>query len=150
MTIILGYGEDSLTLWALKNHLSEILSYLDDKSKLDDCLIFYRPSFGRKGGKNNPCFGEFDSILATSENVYLIESKWDNYTRNVNDYIPLVHAQIIRHDIFSRYYLDWDDVRYKNWQDFYNNKKYEDKKIPKSESKLARNLVFILNKLKNL
>jgi hypothetical protein len=67
---IIGYGEDALTYWALTTKLQDILDKLD-KTKADDCLVFYRPSFGR--GMN---IGEFDAILATPKTVYLIESKW--------------------------------------------------------------------------
>ena len=47
MSEIFGYGEDALTFWALKRHLSEILKELKDKTEPSDCLIFFRPSFGR-------------------------------------------------------------------------------------------------------
>lgn len=44
---MLGYSEDAFTFWALKRHLTEILEKLNDKTKPSDCLIFFRPSFGR-------------------------------------------------------------------------------------------------------
>jgi len=47
MNEILAYGEDALSYWALKERLSEILKKLDDSSNPSDCLIFFRPSFGR-------------------------------------------------------------------------------------------------------
>ena len=71
---ILGYGEDSLTFWALKYRLKDILKKLNDKTPSSKCTIFYRPSFGRG---NYICFGEFDAILATEKFIYLIESKWE-------------------------------------------------------------------------
>lgn len=43
--MILGYGEDPLTFWALKSKLPDILKVLNDKSAPSDCLIFYRPSY---------------------------------------------------------------------------------------------------------
>lgn len=75
MSKIFGYGEDALTLWALKQHTSNILEEFQDKTPISNCLIFYRPSFGRGFGS---VFGEFDAILVSRENIYLIESKWDN------------------------------------------------------------------------
>lgn len=72
---IFGYGEDALTLWLLKNQPHEILRQFNDEGKPSDCLVFYRPSFGRSGGPDSAEFGEFDAILASKENVYLIESK---------------------------------------------------------------------------
>ena len=58
--MILGYGEDPLTFWALKSKLSNILEKLEDESEPSDCLIFYRPSFGRSGGAQRAEFGEFE------------------------------------------------------------------------------------------
>ena len=81
MSKILGYGEDALTLWALKHHVPKILEEFQDKTPILDCLVFYRPSFGRHGQANSSVFGEFDAILASRKNIYLIESKWDNLTQ---------------------------------------------------------------------
>jgi len=47
MSEILGYGEDAFTFWALKRHLAKILDELTDKTEPSDCLIFFRPGFGR-------------------------------------------------------------------------------------------------------
>ena len=81
MCKILGYGEDALTLWALKHRTSDILESFQDQTAPSDCLIFYRPSFGRHSKEGSAVFGEFDAILVSSENIYLIESKWDNLRR---------------------------------------------------------------------
>ena len=76
----MGYGEDALTLWALKKQLTKILGTFKDSTDMVDCLVFYRPSFGRSGGPNSAEFGEFDAIVASKERIYLIESKWDNHS----------------------------------------------------------------------
>ena len=34
---VYAYGEDALTLWAIKNRLSEILGKLGDETKVDEC-----------------------------------------------------------------------------------------------------------------
>lgn len=49
---IFAYGEDALTLWSLKNKLDVILKKLEDFTPVSQCKIFYRPSFGRRGGEN--------------------------------------------------------------------------------------------------
>ncbi len=77
MSKIFGSGEDTLTLWLLKHQESKILDEFKDYTKTSDCLAFYRPSFGRSGGEDSAEFGEFDAILVSLENLYLIESKWD-------------------------------------------------------------------------
>ena len=97
---IFGYGEDALTLWALKHHTSAILETFQDQTAPSNCIIFYRPSFGRSGGSKSAEFGEFDAILASSENVYLIESKWDNLSRFNKREITLRAEQKMRHRIF--------------------------------------------------
>jgi hypothetical protein len=70
MSEFFGYGEDAFTLWALKNKKKMVLEKFNDKSAPSDCLNFYRPSFGRSGGKQSAEFGEFDAILVSLENVY--------------------------------------------------------------------------------
>ena len=74
---LLGYGEDGLTLWAIKNRLDTILDKLKDDSDPNNCLVYYRPSFGRRGGLKSAQFGEFDFILLSEHGIYLVESKWD-------------------------------------------------------------------------
>ncbi|MFA6548918.1 MAG: hypothetical protein WCT39_03180 [Candidatus Margulisiibacteriota bacterium] len=69
---VFGYGEDSLTLWALKNKLNEILAGLGVDVKFSECHILYRPSFGR--GQRG-C-GEPDFMLLTPKKIYIGESKW--------------------------------------------------------------------------
>lgn len=127
---IIGYGEDALTLFALKEHLRDILNDLEDNTDSTNCLIFYRPSFGR--GKHG--FGEFDAILSTQKNIYLIESKWDKLQEKRNNEYKLEYNQIRRHIIFSAFYNN-DSNGFKN-------------NIPPEGSLQARNLFFIINKLK--
>jgi hypothetical protein len=69
--MIYGYGEDSLTLWALKNKFQEICNQLNEPG-IDKHIIFYRPSFGR--GKTG--LGEPDFIIGTPKRLYIGESKW--------------------------------------------------------------------------
>jgi len=154
MNEILGYGEDAFTLWALKKRISEILDKLNDHSSQSDCLIFFRPSFGRSGGKGSAQFGEFDSILASSKNIYLIETKWDNFSENENDEIILNNEQVLRHKIFSWYYMNWDARQSPDWRKFVNAlqddfiRNFPDRKIAPPKSLLAQNLEFVLKKLK--
>lgn len=157
MNEILGYGEDAFTLWALKKHISKILDKFNDRSSPSDCLIFFRPSFGRSGGKESKQFGEFDSILASSENLYLIESKWDNFSENKYDEIKLEHQQVLRHEIFIWYYKNWRHQEYRGWKEFRTvplqndfERSFRDRKkaITPLKSLLAENLEFVLKKLK--
>ena len=48
---IIGYGEDALTLWAIKNKLHAILQELNDNSDVSRCKVFFRPSFGQRGAR---------------------------------------------------------------------------------------------------
>ncbi len=151
---ILGYGEDALTLGIIQRQSSEILETLGDNSSSSNSLVFFRPSLGRSGGKNNPQFGEFDLIIATANNVYLIESKWDNFTINDNDVIELKSEQILRHKIFSWYFVNWNAHQHKSWDDFVEQKTdifsklFSGKLIAKPETLLAQNLETILVKLR--
>jgi len=153
MCKILGYGEDALTLWALKQRTSDILESFQDQTAPSDCLIFYRPSFGRHSKEGSAVFGEFDAILVSSENIYLIESKWDNLRRFKKDKVILDKEQKLRHRIFSWYITHWDKKYCHNWKSFVKEQQYEfqkkfrTKNIAPTGSLLATNLEFILNKL---
>ncbi|MBZ5529698.1 MAG: hypothetical protein LAN71_17600 [Acidobacteriia bacterium] len=151
MSKIFGYGEDALTLWALKQHASSILKEFQDKTPISDCLIFYRPSFGRHSKANSSVFGEFDAILVSKESIYLIESKWDNLAEFSNSELLLREEQTIRHRIFSWYLTHWSKNYLNNWQTFINEHqndfKFGNKTIAPADSLLARNLELILSRL---
>jgi len=151
MAKIFGYGEDCLTLWTLKQRIPHILEQFQDKTMPSNCLVFYRPSFGRRSKKNSSIFGEFDALLASSENIYLIESKWDNLTEFKNDKLTLNKEQKLRHQIFSWYLTHWSKRYYKKWESFVKEQqhdfKFQGKTIAPAYSLLATNLEFILNKL---
>jgi hypothetical protein len=149
----LGYGEDALTLWALKQHVSKILEEFQDKTAISDCLVFYRPSFGRHSKTNSSVFGEFDAIIASKENIYLIESKWDNLSQFHNKEFTLRDEQTLRHEIFSWYLTHWNSKYSNNWQSFINENQehfpYQQKSIAPSGSLLAQNLEHILTTIHN-
>jgi hypothetical protein len=137
MSKLFGYGEDFLTLWAINEQLQEILGRFEHHETPSDCLIFYRPSFGRSGGKDSAEFGEFDAIIATKKKR-----------------IVLREGQIVRHKIFTWYLTHWNKKYLTNWGEFVENNKEKfvsGKKLPKiQEGKqciLATNLEFILSKL---
>jgi hypothetical protein len=138
MSKIFGYGEDALTLWLLKNKPEQILTRFSDKTEPSDCLAFYRPSFGRRGGPDSAEFGEFDAILASKENVYLIESKWDNHRQNTKTELMLRPEQTERHEVFRWYLSNWN-----------SGKEFiEGKKIAPENSLLAMNLQHVLIQLR--
>lgn len=153
MCRIFGYGEDAFTLWALKHYIAKILKSFQDKTSPSNCLIFYRPSFGRRGGAQSAEFGEFDGILASSENIYLIESKWDNLSKFEKDEITIRPEQKLRHQIFSWYITCWDRKYSNDWENFIKGhtndfqKKFPEKKITPPNKLLTTNLQFILNSL---
>lgn len=156
MTKILGYGEDALTLRLLMKQTPSILGKFEDKTSPSDCLIFYRPSFGRSGGSKSAEFGEFDAIIASRENVYLIESKWDNLGKYDRKSLFLGEEQVLRHEIFSWYLLHWNKKYRNDWQCFVDQNKsdfkFEGKPLVTQkdgkQNLLATNLEFILDKLK--
>ena len=150
MNKILGYGEDALTLWALKRHVSKILEKFQDKTAPSKCLTFYRPSFGRRSRKGSSVFGEFDAIIVSPKNIYLIESKWDNLTEYRKYEIKLGQEQKLRHEIFSWYLMHWNKKYSGRWESFRENYrgkfKFQRKTMPLKGSLLATNLEFILTK----
>ena len=141
MIKIFGYGEDALTLWFLRNQLGELLNKFSDNTAPSDCIVFYRPSFGRSGGPESAEFGEFDAILASRENVYLIESKWDNHRLINRTELILQPEQTERHEIFRWYLSNWNNG--KESAEFVKGKK-----IAPANSLLAANLEYILSQLR--
>ncbi|MFH0940180.1 MAG: hypothetical protein V1899_13010 [Planctomycetota bacterium] len=144
--LIIGYGEDALTYWAITSQLDKILLKLNDPSRPADATVIYRPSFGRGGGAN---FGEFDAILGTQHAIYLVESKWD-----ADNTIELPDEQVRRHDIMQWYLKTWRESCLQNWQtvtkqDMAFQDTFPNKKIAPVGSRLAQNLEFILDKLSN-
>lgn len=150
MVKVIGYGEDALTYWALTEQIESVLTKLNDKSHQADCLLFFRPSFGRKGGPY-ASFGEFDAILATSQSIYLIESKWDSSSKNGT--IDLETNQILRHIIFSWYFERWNKEKFQSWQSFIEKykqefeKKFNGKEMPSAEEKLSGNIEYVIDRL---
>jgi hypothetical protein len=153
MSDILGYGEDALTLWALKNCLKQVLVIFNDNTNPKDCLIFYRPSFGRSGGKGNSEFGEFDAIVASREKYYLMESKWDNHSKYEKESLILREEQLLRHEVFTWYLFNWGTKYSGNWGLFKieQEKGLEklNKTIPPADSLLAKNLESVLAQIVN-
>jgi uncharacterized protein with HEPN domain len=97
----LGYGEDALTLVYLQNKekRKELFDRINSIEELkdvvsDNCIIFYRPSFGRRYG-----FGEPDFIIFNKkENIVIFgESKWDGGTNklpNLNETTKQINNRI--------------------------------------------------------
>jgi hypothetical protein len=136
----------------LREHLFEILNKFQDKTPQSECLVFYRPSFGRRNSKaNSSVFGEFEAIIASKKNVYLIESKWDNLGEFKNDELMLRKEQTSRHKILSWYLTHWNEEYSDSWysfaEDYGNDFKKEFKEHEKTivaNSLLAKNLEFFL------
>jgi hypothetical protein len=104
---IVGYGEDSLTLWALRHDLSHILGAVGDKSIPGECELFYRPGFGRKGGVDSAEFGEFDFLILSPARFYLGESKWDRSGEVGTGELIIDHIQEVRHSVLRSYIEMW-------------------------------------------
>ena len=132
---VYAYGEDALTLWAIKNRVPEILGELGDETKVDNCKIFFRPSFGR-GGKGTSNFGEFDFILLTGKAIYLGESKWDGSSEKLKDgLLELRPEQLSRHNVFKWYMDNWTFAcpQLTDWKDLIHASKNREPKFPKVE-----------------
>lgn len=117
MPQMFGYGEDALTYWALSTQLVQLLRNLNDDSAPGQCRILYRPSFGRKGGPTSSQFGEFDAILQTARQTYLIESKWDAMEAAPND-VVVDDTQVLRHRIFKWIREKWTSLNRPDWTAF--------------------------------
>jgi len=119
MLKLYGYGEDALTLWAIRHRLDEILRKLKDTSDPSGCKVFYRPSFGRSGGDSSSQFGEFDFIILSEAHMYLCESKWGKNRKVPSDgTIELPKNQLRRHKVLKWYVKEWGAGEYSDWRQF--------------------------------
>ncbi len=160
---IIGYGEDALTLWVLTERTEEVLSCLSDNCPFDELLVFFRPSFGRRGSlptesgatADSSQFGEFDAILGTPSCVYLIETKWSRSRECSGGTISLRREQILRHNVFRAYRSAWQSLGADpTWNSLLD--RHEGKlavgdifyPIAPSGSQLAKNLESVLNGLR--
>jgi len=145
---VLGYGEDFLTFWAISKKLGKILGQLKDDANPEEYTVFYRPSFGRRGGTKRAEFGEFDAIIVTPKAAYLVESKWDGSNASFpNNVLKLGDIQIRRHEIFRWYHENWKG---EGWKEFVRKHAHEfrrnfDKNIAPAGSLLSQNLMTVLN-----
>lgn len=142
---ILVYGEDGLTLKYTREKLGEILDRLGDRSRPEDCTVFYRPSFGRAG-----FYGEFDAIIITTKKAYLVESKWDgsgDLSKGLEEH------QIRRHKILRWYHENWKGEEGEEWDEFarkHNQRfkeEFDGRYIPSSPTILSHNLQTILKEI---
>lgn len=145
-----GYGEDVLTLCALSRNFDDLLTALHDDSQPSACQVFYRPSFGRRGGEERAEFGEFDFVVLSPKNLYLGESKWDRSSEKIEDgVLRLQPEQIRRHEAFKRYIDHWAYGNYADWEEFREKaQSLMDKPIPEAETRLAANLQTVLGVIK--
>jgi hypothetical protein len=149
---ILAYGEDALTLWAIRHKLTVILHTLNDPSTPAKCQALFRPSFGRSGGDNSSQFGEFDFILLAEQRLYLGESKWQRSSEKIQDgVLALRDEQLLRHKLFKFYVEEWAFGQYTRWREFETNAHSTlrrmgiTKPIAPTGSLLAANLRTVLN-----
>ena len=147
---IRGYGEDGLTLLALQQGLNTILQELRDDSAANECTAFYRPSFGRGGDAS---FGEFDVILVSASDIYLIESKWDGLENTRRTVVRLKARQTRRHLIFAWYLHNWNPDYAEQWALFMRERgqafqeTFPEKRLPGPRTNLAKHLECTLGML---
>lgn len=156
---IYSYGEDAYTLWAIQNKLSDILKDVGDFTDEEGCIVFFRPSFGRRGGEASPQFGEFDWSVLSGTAVYLGESKWSGTKTKQRKEILLKDVQKTRHYIMEAYIEKWLEADVDNWEAFYENmggsigyvnehNEMKQRKLAPVGSLLEKNLSFFLEKVK--
>jgi hypothetical protein len=120
---VLGYGEDGLTVWALRDELRFILRALGDRTDPSTCDVFYRPSFGRAGGPTSSQFGEPDFLVLVDAAVYLGECKWDNSPHTPSPFyersLDLEEVQILRQAYFAEYVDLWLSTPFHDWATFH-------------------------------
>ena len=153
---ILGYGEDALTLHALVNGLPVIFARLGDDTDAAKAVVFYRPSFGRRGGTPDAPgsqFGEFDAIIGTARAVYLVEAKRSGSGELAGTDLQLRPEQIRRHLAFRAYFEEWRRERPEDWTSFATRMRaaFDSRGLhldaPAAGTMLAKNIADVLGRL---
>jgi hypothetical protein len=160
---VIGYGEDGLTCWALTRHLSIVAGVLEptDQNSPENCILFFRPSFGRKGGPKRSEFGEFDSILLTKQNAYLFEGKWQETAEFIGSHpgaLLLDEVQFTRHRILRWISRRWHDEGWHQrpspaWEAYYMAHEasfaaeFGGKPLVKPTARQSRNLEYLLRQI---
>ncbi len=154
---ILGYGEDALTLHAVVNGLPDIFARLGDDTDAARALVFYRPSFGRRGAPPDrppgSQFGEFDAIIGTARAVYLVEAKRSASGEVTGSDLQLRPEQIRRHLAFRAYFEEWRQERPSDWTSFATRMRavFHSRGLrldaPAAGTTLAKNIAYVLGRL---
>ena len=149
-----GYGEDTLTLYAMTKGLRVFLDQLYDTTPTDEAVVYFRPSFGRRSPNPNATqsvFGEFDAIVATRSAIYLVEGKWSGSAELQDATLTVADVQRRRHKVFRWDHKHWKEKMPSSWAHFRAQTKeaFEDAfpglTIPTAGTKLAKNLEFVLS-----
>lgn len=146
--VMYGYGEDANTLVIMTKYLQCFLAKLEDKTPIEEVIVFFRPSFGRSSRTKKSAFGEFDSIVVTCDAIYLVEAKLYPAEKAR---VRLPDCQVLRHKIFNWYYENWKKEKPSSWEDFVNKtqttfeRSFPSISLPRSGTKLANNLESILS-----
>jgi hypothetical protein len=127
----------------------------EEQANPNRAVVYYRPSFGRRGGSGRSEFGEFDAIVSTERAIYLVETKWTGSTEWKKDgSVKLKDNQLARHQIFQWYLEEWQDGASGQWASFATDERRSKfqtkfgKTMPTERpATLVRNLEFILQKL---
>jgi hypothetical protein len=105
----------------------------------------------RETGQRESVFGEFDAIIASPQNIYLVESKWDNLVEAKKDEFVIRKEQLMRHQILTWYLTHWKKKYSNKWADFIEEQQstfnFGRKTVAPANSLLAKNLEFVLDKL---
>ena len=155
--MMLGYGEDALTLWGMTQGLPRFLRQLKDDTPPEEALVIFRPSFGRRSPNPNAIpsvFGEFDAIVRSRQANYLVEGKWNSSSELKKSVLEVAERQERRHRVMRWYYQNWQQEDRESWADFRRRSKasfeaaFRGLTMPTAGTTLAMNLEYILALMK--
>jgi hypothetical protein len=156
---ILSYGEDALTLHALRCGLPDLLNALSDPTPTENAIVFFRPSFGRRStrpsGRRRSEFGEPDAIIGTPSGTYVVEAKWSSSGEKKQDSIDLRTVQVRRHEVLEAYLTTWRRLPQQSWPALTRavgpllDKINPPVAVPSQGTRLAQNLEFVLRELQS-
>ena len=155
--MMLGYGEDALTLWAITRGLPSFLRQLEDDTPAKEVLVLFRPSFGRRSPNANATpsvFGEFDAIVRSRYANYLVEGKWNSSSELKETIVDITERQKRRHRVMRWYYENWQPEGEQSWADFRGRSKVSFERafpgltMPTAGTTLAKNLEYVLALMK--
>ena len=114
---IIGYGEDALTLWAIKNKLHAILQELNDNSDVSRCKYSFAPALDGVEARRVHSLGNL-ILLFFRKNASTWEKVSGMDLQRTRTAFGVTDEQKFRHEVMKFYICQWFKGDFPDWSSF--------------------------------